>query len=449
MVFLRFPGRATAARLAALTVALAWAGVAAAGNWPQWRGPNLDGSASDTGLPRRWTTTENVKWAVELPGPGSATPIVWGKRVFLSSVDSRDDSLVALCLDADSGSVLWSKTVGRNRSAPRNNMASPSAVTDGSVVCFTYGTGQLAAFDLAGEPLWRRDLVPEFGFNALMFGYSSSPLLLDGTLFLPAIRNSKPDRYSRQFPKGASRDPVKSYVLAVGLRDGKTRWRHARVTDAVGETQEAYTTPMPFRGAHGAQILVLGADYITAHRPATGEELWRWGGWNPTKITHWRIVTSPVSAEGLVYVCAPKHAPLYAIRPDKPGVLDQQHVAWTFPEQTPDASTPLLYDGRLYLLQDDRKVISCLDPATGTLRWQGKLGGAAVFRASLTAADGRIYAMNERAEVTVLAAGDKFEILHRTSMRGAKREEAARASIAIANNSLFIRTGTKLFCIAR
>lgn len=416
----------------------------AAENWPQWRGPNLNGSSAEKGLPSRFSPTENVKWTLPMPGPGAATPIVWGNHVFVSSTDSANHALVALCIDAETGAVLWTHNVGTDRKAPRNNMASPSAVTDGQLVCFTYGTGLLVAFDLDGREQWRRELEEDYGVNALMFGYSSSPLLYKGSLVVCALRNSRPDRYARTFPAGASRAPVSSYVAAIDLQTGKSLWRQDRGSDAVKETVEAYTTPIPFPRAGGStEILVLGADCLSAHDPATGNELWRWSGYNPQKITHWRMVTSPVTCGSRVFVTAPKHAPLYAVAPAARGQLGIDQVDWQYDLHTPDASTPLLYDGRLYALQDDGRLISCLDPDTGAVKWRESLGGYAVFRASLTGADGKLFAMNEKAEVTVLQAGDEFQLLHRTEMGAGP----ARSTIAVGAGCLFIRTAATLYCI--
>ena len=422
------------------------AAVCAAGNWPQWRGPFLNGSSHETGLPSTWTTTENVRWAADMPGPSGATPIVWGDNLFVSSPDQKTKDLLAMCLDADTGAVRWSETVGKDRRFPMNNMASPSPVTDGRIVCFTYGTGTLVAFDFRGKRLWERSVEKDYGFNALMFGYSSTPLLLDGKLYVTAIRNKDPAQYARRFfPDGASRDPVESYLLCLDFGSGKTLWKQDRPTDARGETQEAYVTPIPRQTGGATEILLFGADYLTAHDAGDGRELWRWSGYNPNKINHWRLVPTPVDSNELVYVAGPKHEPFFAIRPGGSGRLGADRVAWTCKTHTPDASTPLLYDGRLYVLHDDRRLIACLDPATGAVKWQGELGGTAVYRASLTGANGKLYGMNESGEAIVLAAGDELKILHRVDMG----KGPARSSIVAANGSLYIRTADRLFCVRK
>jgi outer membrane protein assembly factor BamB len=433
------------ARIATLASGLGLALQLGAGDWPQWRGPFLNGSAAEAKLPASWTLTENVRWSVPMPGPGSSTPIVWGQRLFISAVRAADNTLLALCLDSRSGAVLWSREAGDNRAATNNTMASPSAVTDGRLVCFTFGMARLLCYDLDGKLAWERDLEKEFGYNALMFGYSSSPLLHDGTLYLPVIRNAKPDSYGKSLPAGldVSR-PTPSYVIALDLATGTTRWRVERPSAAVGEAQEAYSTPAPLRRNGRTEILVFGADRLSAHAAADGHETWSWEGYNPNRVNHWRVVTSPVVGPDFVYVAAPKYGPLYALRPPaKDG--EAATVAWKHETLTPDASTPLLYDGRLYVLHDNRRLLVCLDPATGTVRWQGDLGGGGVIRASLTGAAGRIFALLEPGEVVVAKAGDAFQVLQRLQMGS----HPARSTMSVADEALFVRTADRLFCVGQ
>ncbi len=419
------------------------AALAHAENWPQWRGPFFNGSTTETNLPAKFDESENVAWTTPLPGSSGATPIVWNDRIFLPSVDASTGDLLALCLDLKTGKVLWKNKTGKDRPGVRNNAASPSAVTDGKTVWFFYGTASLFAFDLEGKELWTRDLEKDHGHNALMFGYSSSPLLYQGKLYIVAIRNRRPNAYGGPPAQAAT----ESYLLAIDPATGKDLWKHVRQTDAVGEAQESYSTAIPREVGGKAEILVYGADYMTAHDPATGKELWRWGGYNPTKINHWRIVPSAAVADDIVIAVGPKFSTLFALRPKGEGRLGDDIVAWKFQKRTPDASTPLYYKGRLYFLDDDRRVVTCVDPKTGEQKWQGELPGRAVIRASITGADGKLYIISELRETTVLAAGDEFKILHTTKL-GATGRAFARASIVAANGRLLIRTGENLYCVA-
>jgi len=411
---------------------------ASAEDWPQWRGPFFNGSTTESGLPTTWSKTENVAWVTPLPGMSGATPIVFGDRVFVSSVDAQTNDLLAICLSRNDGKVLWKKKTGKDRSVARNNMASPSPVTDGKTVFFYYGTGDLVAFDYEGNQLWAREIEKDHGPFSIMFGYSSSPLLYRGKLYIPVIQNKAAGAYHPSTWK----QPLDSYLLAVDPQTGKDLWRQVRKTDAVGEAQEAYITPIPYERPGRRAILLSAADYFTMHDSETGAELWRWGTWNPKKINHWRIVPSVVTAPGIALVGAPKHNTFFALRlvGDPEG---KEPIAWTLPRPTPDASTPLYYRERFYILDDDNKVILCVDAKTGEKKWQGSFGGDHVIRASLTGADGRIYCINEGGRVVVLAAGDEFKILSEAAMG----EGLVRSSIVAAYGKLFIRTARNLYCI--
>jgi outer membrane protein assembly factor BamB len=276
-----------------------------------------------------------------------------------------------------------------------------------------------------------------------MFGYSSSPLLYKDKLYFVAIRSKRQNAYGGPPSDKAS----ESYLLAIDPKTGKDLWLHVRANDARDEAQEAYSTAIPWEANGRSEVLVYGADYLTAHDPETGKELWRWGGYNPKKINHWRIVLSAVTAGDLAIAVGPKYSTLFALRPKGSGLLGDECVAWRFEKKIPDASTPLAYKGNLYLLDDDRRVLTCVDAATGRAKWQGDIPGRTVIRASPTGADDKLYIINELREVTVLSA-DEFKILHQTTM-GAAGRGFSRSSIVAANGRLFIRTAETLYCIAQ
>jgi outer membrane protein assembly factor BamB len=411
-----------------------------AADWPQWRGPFFNGSTDETNLPTSWSATENTAWVFPLPGPSGATPIVWGDKVFVASTVSKSDEFVALCLDADSGQRLWQRTVGIDgRRFPRNNLASPSPVTDGERVFFLYGNGELAGFDLEGRPLWSRNLEKEYGNLALQFGYSNSPLLYGGKLFVIVIRRDKPYR------KPDADGPLESFVMALDPASGQTLWKQTRPTNAFDEGMETYSTPLPFVGKGTFQLLNTGADFVTAHDPQAGRELWRFEHWHE-KVRDSRVIPSLVSGAGLIFGSRHKNNALFALQPPESG--NPARIVWEFDAAAPDCSTPCFYQDRLYVLDGMKhgKVVTCLDAKTGRQFWQGKIGGRGPWRASLTAADGKLYGINETGEVVVLKAGDEaFEILFETKID----ERPIQASIAIANRSLYIRTAENLYCIRK
>ncbi|HTL54652.1 MAG TPA: PQQ-binding-like beta-propeller repeat protein [Candidatus Limnocylindrales bacterium] len=414
---------------------------ALAENWPQWRGPFFNGSTSESNLPTQWSKTENVTWVTPLPGYSGATPVVWEDSVFVSSPDG-EKNLLLLCIDRKTGKVRWQQIVSDgNQEKGRNNMASPSPVTDGHNVFLLVGTGKLAAFDFSGKELWRRDLAKDYGRFSINWLYGSSPLLYRNKLYVEVLQANPPD-----YPQARDDKPEReSFLLCLDPATGKNLWRHARRTDAISEAQEAYTTPIPCQKDNHSEIIVVGGDYITAHDPDKGDELWRCAGLNDRHEMFWRIVPSPVVAAGLIIACGPKRDPVLAIRDGGHGMVTATHMAWKSKEFSADCVTPLFYQNKLFVLDGDKQIMTCLEPTSGTKKWQGNLGVRDIFRASPTGADGKVYCLSEAGTVVVLSAGDEFNIISTISMG----EAPVRSSIAAAQGELFIRTAQNLYCIGR
>ncbi|MEM1297589.1 MAG: PQQ-binding-like beta-propeller repeat protein [Verrucomicrobiota bacterium] len=160
-------------------------------NWPNWRGPNQDGSSSETNLPEKFSKTENVKWKTTLPGPGSSTAVIWDDHVFLTSANGETNS-VGLALDRKTGKELWRKEfqgVGKDK---RSNYAAPSAVTDGKTVTFFFGNGQIGVYDFQGNELWSGDIAERVGGFAFGWTFSSSPVLHGDKLYLQILQRDEP-----------------------------------------------------------------------------------------------------------------------------------------------------------------------------------------------------------------------------------------------------------------
>ena len=396
-------------------------------NWPQWRGPFLNGSTTETNLPSIWSKTENVLWSTPLPGTGHATPIIWDDSVFVTSPD-EDENLLLFCLDRHTGKIRWQKQLAvGNRVAGRNNMASPSPVTDGKTVWVMFGTGDLAAFDFSGHPLWARNLATEYGKFVINWLYGSSPMLYHGRLYVEVLH----------------RNPA-SYILCLDPQTGTNIWRHIRLTDAKAESQEAYSTPMPSETARGTEIIIVGGDYVTGQDAKTGEEWWRGGGLrNFQHLGDARLVPSPVVADGMVVVSGAKRNPLLAFHDGGQGDITSSGLAWSYKKYPTDCVTPLFYQGKLFVLDGDRQIMSCLDPKTGEAAWVKPMGLREIFRASPTGADGKIYCLTEDATAVVLSAADGA-VLSTVRMEG-----RTHATIAAAQGCLFVRTASHLYCIGK
>ena len=437
----RFSRRLSRVALSCACLSLLICAAVHAENWPQWRGPFFNGSTTETGLPTQWSKTENVAWVTPLPGHSGATPVVWEESVFVSTPDEQKN-LILVCVDRKTGQVRWRKVVSTgDREVGRNNTASPSPVTDGKRVFVMFATGDLAAFDFSGHERWRRNLAKEYGRFANMWMYGSSPMLYQGGLYVQALQsNPRPDDYNHALGDSPARE---SFLLRLDPESGTNVWRQVRPTDAKGEAQEAYTTPIPYTGKEATEIILVGGNYVTAHAASTGAELWRCGGLNPRNEFYWRTVPSAVVAEGMIIACAPKGDPVLAIRDGGRGVVTETHIAWKLKEHTSDCVTPLVYQRKLFVLDGDHQIITCLDPQTGAKAWQGNLGVKEIFRASPTGADGKIYCLSEGGTAVVLDAGNEFRILATVRMG----EAPVRSSIAVAHGDLFIRTAKNLYCV--
>ena len=415
-------------------------------NWGQWRGPNFNGSTDAGSLPTHFSKAKNVTWSADLPGPSAASPIVWDDHVFISSTNPEEDTLHALAYDRSSGKLLGQHQVGiGHRRDNRSDFASNSPATDGEVVIFFYGTGQMFAYDFNGKELWKRDIEKEYGRLAFGWTPSTSPIIHDGQLILqilqrdvPTRGHGEPDRFNE------------SYLLAMDPKTGKERWRTLRDSKAVAESREAFTTPVPFEHNGRKEILVAGGDAISGHNPENGEELWRWGTWNPNRIGHWRLVPSPVAGDGVILACAPKRAPVYAVKAGLNGTLKDSDLAWVSNESrevtvTSDVPTPAFYEGDFFVLSDLRENLSRVEPKTGEVKWSIDTPGRHKYEASPLAADGKLYLMNFNSDVVVVDA-ESGKVISENPM-GDQGEEHSRASIAASESQLFIRTNKKLYCI--
>ncbi len=441
--------------LTALAVTLTVAATAAPSgqDWANWRGPHFNGSSDETGLPVKFSPTENVKWSVDLPGPSAGTPIIYGDHVFLSSVDTAAQNLAAICVDRKTGKVRWRHIAGSGYKPAgmgntvqldyRSNYASPSPVTDGKRVVFFYGNGDLVAYDFDGKQLWRRNMQQEYGDFCFGWTFSSSPQFYEGRLYFQLLQRDKP-------VSGRGKDGMPSWLLALDPASGKELWKVERPSPARMESREAFTTPIPFVHNGRNEILLSGGDLLSGHDPSTGKELWRWGTWNQNHLNPaYRLVPSPVAGGGVVLGCGPKREPVFAVKAGMNGDVTGNGLAWaTDPKSdniTTDVPTPAFYKGRFYIASDLRKNMACVEP-DGKVVWTTALEGPAAVWASPTVADGKIYLLSLRGEAHVLDAATG-KIL--SSVMMAEGENEIRSSIAVSRGNLFIRTNSKLYCIGR
>lgn len=414
-------------------------------NWPNWRGPHFNGASEEKGFPTTFSKDENVAWKVQLPGEGASTPIVWDNALFLTSVNEDASGILAIRIDTKSGKVVWSDKFGDGaRIDERSTYAGASAVTDGQTVFFFSGNGDLAAYDFDGNQLWHRNIEDDYGDFAFQWTFSSSPQLYDDTLYLQVLQRDVPVN-----GRGNTDGPIKSFLLAMEPATGKTKWQHIRPSDAVQESKEAFSTPIPILHEGRPELVISGGDALTGHDPESGRELWRWETYNPEKIGHWRLVPSPVYGQGTILVCSPKGAPIYGIKAGGVGNISGTGELWVSEgkEVTADVPTPLYYGEHFYILNGRNKFLTCVNPASGTVVWSKAIDGKTKIEASPTGVDGKIYLLSHLGEVFVYSAGPNGgELLHST-MLGASQSVNIRASIVPVDGTLYIRTDDLLYAI--
>ena len=395
-----------------------------ADNWPQWRGPQLNGVSTETGLPLKWTSDSNVAWKLPLPEWSGATPIVWGNSIFLNVAEGSALSL--WCVDRKGPTVLWKAPLGGgNHREQKQNMSSPSPVTDGTHVYVMTGTGILKGFDFKGNALWSRDIQREYGRFGLNWGYASSPLLHEDGLFVEVLHGMHTD------------DP--SYLLRIDKNTGKTVWKVERPTEALRESPDAYTTPALLQYGTTTEIVVSGGDVVTGHDPGTGKELWRLNGLNPHNDTSNRIVASPVVAGGLI-IAPSRVNPVIAIRPGGRGDVSQSHKVWQF-TRGPDVPTPVS-DGTHVFIVTDNGIVYALNAKTGAVVWGPTRLKSGTYSASPVLADGRVYVTSEDGLTSVFAAGPAYELLAENPL-----DDYTLSSPAVSEGQIFIRTAKHLFAI--
>jgi outer membrane protein assembly factor BamB len=400
--------------------------IAHAENWPQWRGPSLNGVSNEKNLPARWTPDENITWKLALPGWSGSTPVIWRDRIFLNVADG--DDLYLWCVDRTKGALGWKKLLGGgNVKMRKQNMSSPSPVTDGKSVYVMTGTGVLKAFDFNGNPLWSRDIQKDYGEFGLNWGYASSPLLFEDSLYIQVLHGMKTD------------DP--SYVLRIDRKTGKTLWKVERPTTALRESPDSYTTPGLLRVGKTVEIIISGGDCVTGHDPATGKELWRANGLNPQNQPFYRVVASPVIFGDIIY--APSRVkPLLAFRAGGRGDITTSHLLWST-ANGPDVPTPVT-DGKYFYVVNDRGVMWCLDAKTGKEIYGPERIKPGTYSSSPVLADGKIYATNEDGLTSVVKAGPTFEVVAENPLG-----DYCLSSPAISDGQIFIRTSTNLYCIGK
>ncbi len=390
--------------------------VAPPGEWPEFRGPDGQGHATQQGLPLTWSDTENVVWKTPIDGLGWSSPVIRDQQIWLTTATDEGKSLRAVCLDRESGKIVHNievfKPAEPGKIHKKNSHASPTPILEGDRVYVHYGTNGTACLTSADKVVWKNNDLK----YAPVHGSGGSPVLVDDLLVFSC------DGGDVQF------------VVALDKRSGRVRWKTPR-TDLESPKHFAFSTPLVVRVANKNQVVSPGPDQVVAYDAKTGKAIWRSrykGGYS--------VVPRPVFGNGLVFVCSGYDSPaLYAIRPDGKGDVTESHVAWSLKKAVPHNPSPLVVGNELYMVSD-KGIATCLDAATGEEIWQERVGGN--YSASPLEADGRIYFLNEHGGTTVIAPGREYKELAKNQVDG-----RTLASLSVAGKSIFLRTDTHLYRI--
>jgi outer membrane protein assembly factor BamB len=450
-----------------------------AGTWPHWRGPSRNGVSAERNLPVSWGAkclpdspapappprrggtdgaaaaqrgrggsteegrpptplactnfeTTNIAWRIPLPAYSGSTPIIWGDLIFLNvATASNTGNLELWAVNRRTQSVVWKRGLADgNHMERKQNMSSPSPVTDGRHVWVMTGVGVLKGFDFEGTQIWSRNIQSDYGRFGLNWGYASSPLLQGDALYVQVIHGMKTD------------EP--SYVLKIDKMTGKTLWRVERPTDAIHESPDSYTTPAWVEANGRDELIITGGDVVSGHDPRTGREYWRADILNPRNSGNYRIVASPTIAAGLI-IAPTRNDPMVAVRPGGSGDVAGTHVVWTF-GQGPDVPTPVS-DGNLLYVVRDNGVVYALDVRTGATVYGPERLPRGTYSASPILADGKIYVTTEEEGLTtVFRAGPTFEILSSNSLLG-DCSPYCLSTVAVSEGQIFMRTSSFLWAI--
>ena len=413
-------------------------------HWPQWRGPFFNGMARGD-APTVWSDTKNIKWKAEIPGRGFSTPVMWGDRIFLTTAipsgkaatepapapaEGRragggsgplvEHKFEVLCLDRNTGKILWQRTAkvatpheGYHRAY--GSFASNSPITDGRYVYAFFGSRGLFVYDFTGKLIWEKDFGVQMKMR-LAFGEGAAPLLLKDQLFLV-------------FDHEAG-----SFMVAIDKRNGKELWRSQR------DEPSSWSTPLAIEHNGRIEIVVPATNKVRSYDPRNGKVLWESAGLGSN------VIPVPVHHNGLVLVMSGHRDPkLMAIKLGKDGdITGSDAIAWSHTRGLAYTTSPVLYDNKLYVVTDNG-MVSAFNATTGEPFYsQTRLPKGYNLKASPVGANGKLYVATEDGDVVVLKMGEKFEVLSVNTLE----DQVFIATPVIADGEIYLRGQNTLFCIS-
>jgi outer membrane protein assembly factor BamB len=405
-----------------------------AGNryWGQWRGPHATGVSRTATPPTTWSETQNIRWKVAIPGYGSASPVVWGNRVYLPTaipeVPGRQvkpgvkHKFVLMAFDRATGKLVWERLAKEEATheathTDNGTYASASAVTDGEHVIVNFESRGLFAYDMNGTLVWQKDLGDKTMRN--QFGEGSTPALHGRYLV----------QVWDQFP------PKSSFVVALDKRTGEEIWRKNR------DEIDTWATPLVVEVNGRPQAIVGAMNRVHAYDLATGNVVWETAGLTMN------VIPSPVYEDGIAFLTSGfRGNSLKAIRlaDAKGDITGTPAVVWTLDRDTPYVPSPLVYDGHLYVLKGNTGILSVFDAKTGKPHYAlQRLDATPNVFSSPVGAAGRVYIPGREGATIVLKNGPAFEQLAVNTLK-----DGFDASPALVDGEIYLRGYRYLYCIA-
>jgi outer membrane protein assembly factor BamB len=406
--------------------------------WPHWRGPLANGIAPHANPPLQWDATTNVRWKVDVPGEGSASPIVWQDRIFVVTAIPTDRDadepnepdpsartrppdkyyqFVVICFDRASGKEIWrqvaTEAVPHEGHHPTNTYASGSPTTDGERLFVSFGSRGLFCYDLDGTLLWQRD----FGTMQTRRGWGEAvtPVLHEDVLIVNWDQETD------------------SFIAALDAASGEVVWKTDR------DEATTWTTPLIVPHNGRTQVVVNGTNRVRSYNLADGQVIWECGGQTVNPIP------SPTTADGVVYcVSGYNGSAAFAIPLSATGdITDSATIIWSHHRSTPYVPSPLVYGDQLYFTQTNDGILTSLNRLDGSLIFgPQRLPEVDAIYASPVAAEGRIYILSRDGTTLVLEHGSELNVLATNRL-----DDPADASPALVDDQIFLRTAQHLYCI--
>jgi outer membrane protein assembly factor BamB len=389
--------------------------------WPQFRGPTGLGLVPAGDWPTSWdsATGKNILWKCPIAGKGNSSPVVWGKRVFVTTADT--EKRWVHCLDAAAGQVLWSTEIKSPLGSAAANFAddvlagyaAATPATDGKRVYVTYANADVAAVDFNGKQLWVRNL----GKPQSSYGLASSPILYQNLLIL-------------QHDQGAEAKAQLSSILALDTRTGKTVWQTPRPVPS------SWSTPIIIRpdpAGERVELITCGNPWAIAYDPATGRELWR------ADVLNEDVAATPVFANGLIFVVSKRQA--CAIRPGGSGEVTKTHLVWFSEVNLPEVVSPLAND-KYYLQVGSEGKVTCLAASDGHQVWENDFG--TMFQPSPLLVGDMVYLPTADGHVILFKLAGAYALAGNCAVG-----DTLTATPAFVGDRIYIRGDNNLYCIGR